>query len=332
MITRISVASIILVVANINVGNSQQYLGDTFKYERSFSLDTSKQYGEISSFSVMNDSMFVILDHVQGRIDVISDKGRVVRSVNPAQCHPGFQMQPIQVQVLQNGELFFTNSGYQGFRYKANGDCIGLPHDSFRAPDFISPTMYEGFVSQYKRVEQVLFVSMDNSGKAIDTLLVHDYNFKNLDYRLMNGGHVLTNTQLFFVYPSSIALYRYDGIKTSIHKPRITDAMVISRDISSSRNMVEIRDVFKTKSLSISLHAISNSRIVQVVSIPSQDQKVLYAWVVYDQNGQVLDTSIRTNHFLLGARNGRLFVLETRNLRTDPEFHVHIYRYNSSSP
>ncbi len=323
---------LVLVFALILNQNSycQTDLGDSFRYHRSFSISSDLTLSDITTLLPITSGRFVISDQLQNRLLMIDTDGKLVKDMNPEACFPGFQLQPIQFQSLQNGDLYLVNSGYSGFRFKADGSCIGLPDDTFRTPDFISPTRYDGFVSQFKRPNDIQFVHMDDRGRTKSILFSQNYKHKNIDFRMMFGGHTLTANNLFFVMPSSTSLYRYDGINVSEFAFRHRDAPSVQRDISSPMNLPELQAVFVEKAMTVGVHTLDEGAILQVISIPTDQPTVRYALVVWDEDGNLLSSNSRTHQRVLAAQDGKLYTLQPGKSERDPDFTIHIYSWVTS--
>jgi len=310
--------------------HSQTDLGASFRHIRSFSIPNELALSDITTLLPIPNGRFVITDQLQNRLLMLDSRGVLIKDMNPKSCFPGFDLQPIHFQSLKNGEFFLVNSGYGGFRFKADGTCIGLPDDSFRTPDFVAPTRYDGFVAQYKRPSDIQFVYMNDRGNSVDTLFSFNYKHRHVDFRMMFGGHSLTSSNLFFVMPSSTSLYRYDGIGVKEFVFRHRDAPAVQRDIASPMNLPELQTMFVEKAMTVGVHTLDEGIILQVVSIPTDQPTVRYALVVWDEDGNILSSNSRTHQRVLAAQDGKLYTLQTGKSERDPDFTVHIYSWVSS--
>ena len=71
----------------------------------------------------IQDERILISDNSLNQVVLFT--GKEWKVLDPEECHPGFKFYPWKAEFGDNDEIFITNSGIWGFRFKKNGDCVG---------------------------------------------------------------------------------------------------------------------------------------------------------------------------------------------------------------
>jgi hypothetical protein len=305
-----------------------------FDWVRTITLDERVDIAEFSSIDIDAVGRMAMTDNILRKAYLFDADGKLSAALDPAACFPGYPFNPISIRFGWNSSLFLVNSGIWGFRFHADGRCIGLPHDAFIAPASMTAAPGNTWIALYKTSTEARFLRLREDGLPIDTLSVQPLRRPVIDFRLMSQGVVHLSGGFAYATgshatPSAVRNGRHETWSASI-----TGANEIRSDIRAvdSTNpaalmaaMVRLR---KENSMTLMLTRLDAEHILHVVSVPEADGSMNRALVVYRNDGMVASTAARSSLHVLGARHGHVYLLESedRPSRSIQRIHVLMYR------
>ena len=169
------------------------------------------------------DSLLVaVIEHldvdVSGRILVTDPRGELVllfdstgaflASLDPRLCHPGFEFWPINAMFGGSEFIFLQNASPWGYRFTADGGCLGSVHREFTPPKFLdidpSGTLYgllDLFVWEVKR--------MDATGKTLSSFSIPEPRLPHASSRFGSGGLVADGMHIYYAWATEPALMKF---------------------------------------------------------------------------------------------------------------------------
>ena len=221
-------------------------------------------------------SSFLELD-IQDKRILISDNslnqvllftGKQWKVLDPEECHPGFWFKPIQAKFGGNDEIFITNSGIWGFRFKKNGDCVGAVEKGvkfFTPEDFYYGTDIIGINKDFT---QTNINAWGKNGQEIETVFSVLNKFPNAEYRF-KGAIFEDKSSIYFIKALEPIIYTFNRETKQLvnnefdfkfFKPIKSD---ISSDVNNPGFFKEVGKIIKNNSVIYGLYQLnSNSGIV----------------------------------------------------------------------
>ncbi len=182
-----------------------------------------------------------------GRILVVDQRGRQVflfdstgalqASLDPTACHPGFTFQPITAHFGGDAFIFIQNNSPWGFRFTAEGDCLGsadADYSAHRAFD-IDPTgtlygVYPGRPDWPRILRR-----MSPTGKTLGEFPMPPSKYPNAVRRMGGGGFIADGEHLFYASAPERDILKFstDGTLAGKISPRGSWFRFPRRDLPS---------------------------------------------------------------------------------------------------
>ena len=89
--------------------------------------------GTIDHMDVDPDGRILVVDQRGKQILLFDSTGALHASLDPAACHPGFDFYPLSAHFGGDSFIFIQNAGPWGYRFTADGGCLGSADEDFRA-------------------------------------------------------------------------------------------------------------------------------------------------------------------------------------------------------
>ena len=199
----------------------------------------------------MQNDHILITDNSIGQV-VLFD-GSEWKALDPKECHPGFWFQPIQAKFGNNDEIFITNSGHWGFRFKKNGECLGVATGKSIAPDkFYYGKDIIGINSDFN---QKNIKAWDSKGREKEEIFSVVNKFPNAEYRVEGGGLFEVEDVVYFAKVFEPIMYSFDR-NTVVLKRRDFDSEFfnplkedIPSDVGNPNLMKEVSRVFRNNAM-----------------------------------------------------------------------------------
>ncbi|MFA5669034.1 MAG: hypothetical protein WC967_07300 [Balneolaceae bacterium] len=238
--------------------------------ERSIELDLDYL---LSNFVLyVTEDHFIALDRQIPACYIFSkETGEFIKEINPMDTFPGFNWQPIQLEVLRD-DIFFTNSAPWAFLISKNNDSVRVFDKSFLPPSgfkFITDSTFVGFYTEKNGSHSLK--TYNTKGEMLIDFEVPDLNAKNMLYRVSNFYIHQFEDKIYFINPLDNVLYKYSQNgellgSVVIHIPSFNK---ITRDINPSKNphqvIGEVVKSLRTNSTIQSSYKLDESHLLLIV-------------------------------------------------------------------
>lgn len=178
---------------------------DFFEYVGETQLSDDLIFGSMASPIVGPQGQILVIDREQAGL--FDRQGKLINSVHPDACHPGFDFRPMKAAFLPNGGFLVLTLMAQGFWFDEVGNCTTkLPHQPYLDHFALSPdstlTSYRINRNDWRIMQYGLTES------SVDTL--HKGSAPRLAYRVKGGGMVKGEGNDWFIAAAhSPFVYRY---------------------------------------------------------------------------------------------------------------------------
>lgn len=212
--------------------------------------------------------------------------GQNWRILNPEECHPGFEFNPLEIRFdKKNGELFVSNSwGIWGFKFNTDGSCIGAAHKSFRAPyTFTFDQDLYGLSSNNKFT---YLRSWNNEGVFQDTLFIENNELPQTEYRISTGGIVKSKDALYFLKGSEPNLYKINLSDEAFIKEELKSKSLFYSDSDLPANyrtpefMKKAGEYMRTYSINFGLYDFSDKNLLLVTRKFGEETYDYYCYLI----------------------------------------------------
>ena len=283
--------------------------------------------GGINSIDVLGKS-FLITD-VQQQVFLYEEGSSELVKLNPENCFPGFDLQPIHAFHLADSSIFLINAALPGYRFEADGSCRGSVQK-----DFIQVRSNRLAVNQQERGYLYTLVSYPEqplkmrkyreTGHLVKEAELIKPPFPVFNYRFEGGGTVAHDGVLYYMLPSGKNLNRYDT-KREVHlesiafNPKYRDAMAedISADPFSARMVKDITEVTNKHYLVRSMFKLSH-RYLLIQTHFREGDKSRYGIHLFDTDSNVFEEK----NFILESpfsfvRNGKVYRIDDKRMENE---------------
>lgn len=198
---------------------------------------------------------------------VVLFTGKEWKVLDPEDCHPGFKFYPWKAEFGDHDEIFITNSGIWGFRFKKNGDCVGAVKEKSIMPEqFDYGKDIVGFSKDFIKYD---IRSWDKKGEEKGIAFSVENEFPNAEYRFKGGGIFETDNIIYFTKVFEPVIYSFNRktkklvskeFNSDLFNPISTD---ISKDFDASNLPKEIGKIMKNNSVIYNAYQLNkNSGVV----------------------------------------------------------------------
>lgn len=237
--TRRLAALLLLLSGFLNLScSSPEPVPFTHYFEKVRTIELSEEVlinRKIQSLDVREDGDLLVTDI--GHVYLFDSSGRLKKALDPAPCHPGFQMRPISAHFRPDGKILMFNSGGGAFAFLFNedGSCWKAAHEDVFVPSSFAFAPNGQLYGHYLRPDadssQIKVLTGD--GKMIGSFKVPASEHNNIDFRMGGkGAMVYSGNRIYHALPSGSAIYVYsrEGKRADIidnppsyHKPVTTN-------------------------------------------------------------------------------------------------------------
>ncbi len=218
----------------------------------------------------IDDDRILITDNSIGQVVLFT--GNEWKVLDPKDCHPGFWFQPIQAKFGNNDEIFITNSGIWGFRFKKNGECVGAvekgskfftPENFYYGNDIIG--INADFTEKHVHV-------WDKKGNEIETLFSVTNKFPNAEKRIQAGGIFEVGNTVYFAKVLEPIIYSFNRETKELDSREFNSDLfkAITSDIPASINdpnlFKGVGRVFKNNSMIQSVYQLNQTEGILIFS------------------------------------------------------------------
>ncbi len=309
---------------------SGQEPSDYLTKEAVIHLSEEVLIGTISTLDIGKNRDLLIVDKVARKVWIFDHEGNFKNELHPEQCHPGFQMNPLDAKYAGDRFILMTNAGPWGYRFKIDGTCLGGLHRDFLAPMQLTLDD-QGFFWAFFGERGGYFVHMDSTGKKLLQFDTVDEDFPNLVYRVRGGGSFATDE---FVYYASVAdqkIYKYDRsgrlVQTIGRTPKRHRAP--PQDLPSGvskRLFTVLQEVMGQSTLTFGLFPLDEDLIM----LQYKHGREGFGFQVYNRQGRLLAEDFGMQYQFITAKEGRVYRVVQPELDADgtlPNPFIEVYRY-----
>lgn len=169
---------------------------------------------EINYLDVSDVSNILITDNMNNSVYIINDKGKLIKTLDPNDCHPGFHWSPYLAKYTTYDEIIVLNSYPWGFRFDKVGNCLGPMGDYFEGTNKIA-SFDNKLVGLYLNKVGVSYdyhiKIMEKNGSLLKRFGEFPDGYENIIYRLEGGGLECDNNgNIYQVNSINPKIIKYD--------------------------------------------------------------------------------------------------------------------------
>ena len=216
--------------------------------------------GEILEIDIQ-DERILISDNSLNQVVLFT--GKDWKILDPEECHPGYRSYPLKAKFGDHDEVFITNSGIWGFRFKKNGDCIGSVKEKSITPEqFDYGNDIVGFSKDFKKYD---IRSWNKNGEEKRLVFSVENEFPNAEYRIEGGGIFKTDNAIYFTKVFEPILYSFNRrtekivsreFNSDLFNPLSAD---ISKDLNISTLSKEFGKIMKNNSVINNMYQLNEN-------------------------------------------------------------------------
>lgn len=239
---------ICLLITSTRLYSQQQigkYFNSYFEYVKEITLPKDVLIGDITIIDTYENKI-LIADKFGKNAYLITNDGKLLKKLNPDECHPGIKWAPYSAYFNKKGDIYVINNYPPwGFRFDKNGKCLGLVDDNFLGTFWYAFTSNGQIIgcNQSNRYNKNSLILMDSKGKEIKNFGVFPGEFKNLIGRRYGGGLVTDkDDNIYQLNVSSYEITKYDKNGTVIKTLKCKPNRYIrpEKDYSNTKDMQQM--------------------------------------------------------------------------------------------
>ena len=230
--------------SQINIG---EYFNVYFEFVREVKLPENLIIGEITSIDTYEDNI-VIADKFGKNAYLVDIKGKLLKKLNPDECHPGIKWFPSQVYYNKKGDIYaMLDNPPWGFIFDKKGKGVGPVDNTFLGTYWYAFTNNNQIIgyNTCNKYNINSLILMEPNGKEIKNFGVFPKEFKNLIKRRYGGGVVTDkDDNIYQLNVSSFEITKYDKTGNFIKKLKCKPHWYIGPQADYS-NTTDIQQIVK---------------------------------------------------------------------------------------
>lgn len=173
--------------------------------------------GTIDHMDVDPAGRMLLVDRRGKQVLLFDSTGVLQALLDPTACHPGFQMFPLTAHFGSDAFIFIQNSIPWGYRFTAEGGCLGSVDEDFVAYRFfdIDPAgaLYGSYRGRPDPQTRILR-RMSSSGKTLEELPMPPSEYPNATRLVGGGGFIADGEHLFYASAPEMDILKFslDGV------------------------------------------------------------------------------------------------------------------------
>lgn len=265
--------------------------------------------GDINFLDIDKNGNILITDRIGNAVHILDREGKLLRTLTPDSCNPGFNWRPFKAYYDRHGDILVLNSIPWGYRFWGNGNCKGEMDITFIAPLHIYSLSDNSIVGYYNLDDGLHLKMMNDKGKEKFRFGEFPSEYERLIYRFEGGGLVTDkDDNIYQLNFSSPEIFKYDkrGKLTQKFGKIPSYFRKIERDLSSSdpkSAFSEIPKLLKDKTIALSLFEYDTDKIM--VQLYNGN---FYGIQIYNLKGDyLLKDEIILDRQILSAKYGLIY-------------------------
>lgn len=211
--------------------SDQVFLSENFQKVQTITLSDPQKIlpedlliSRIHSLDVDSKGRLLVVDLPGGQAFLFNSDGNLLSVLDPSLCHPGFEVRPVNAIFLEDESIFLVNAGPWGYRFTAEGECLGNVHADFAlaTAGFLDADSQGTLVGLYRMPTGSVIRYMTPEGKTVREIELPASKFPNANDRVTTGGVVTDKTHTFYasaLEPQVLKIARDGTIESKIsHK------------------------------------------------------------------------------------------------------------------
>ncbi|MGQ9798059.1 MAG: hypothetical protein ACUVRG_02025 [Ignavibacterium sp.] len=276
---------------------------------RTIKPDEKILIGSINSLDIDKNGNILITDRVANQVYLLDPNGKLIRTLLPDSCHPGFNWRPFDAKFDKSGNILVLNANPWGYRFYKNGKCLGKMDIKFLAPLHISFLSDSSIVGYYNDLERPHLKMMDNLGREKFKFGRFPDEFKRIIYRLEGGGLITDKDdniyQLNVISPEIFKYNKHGKLLKSFYK-NPSYYQNIERDFlndNPANVLSEVPKLLKDKTLALSLFLFNDDKLlIQFM------QGNYYIIQICSLDGKYMKDEISIDKQILLAKHGLIYL------------------------
>lgn len=267
--------------------------------------------GDISFLDINKNGNILISDRIGNAVHLLDNKGKLLKTLTPDSCNPGFNWRPYQAYFDKQGNILVLNSIPWGYRFWGNGNCRGEMDITFIQPLHISFLNDNSIVGYYTFEDGHHLKMMNDKGKEKFRFGEFPKEYRRLLYRFEGGGLVTDkDDNIYQLNLPSPEIFKYNKRGQIIQKfVKIpTYFRKIERDLSNSDPKAvfsEIPKLLKDKTIALSLFEYDTDKIM--VQLYNGN---FFGIQIYDLKGKyLLKDEIILDRHISAAKYGLIYLV-----------------------
>ena len=157
--------------------------------------------GTIDHMDVDPEGRILVVDWRGKQVLLFDSTGALQASLDPVACHPGFTFHPLTAHFGGYAFIFIQNSIPWGYRFTADGGCLGSVVEDFVGDRFfdIDPagTLYGSYPGLPDRTQRTLR-RMSPSGETLEDYPMPPSKYPNATQGVVGGGLIADGEHLYY--------------------------------------------------------------------------------------------------------------------------------------
>lgn len=286
-----------------------QTFSEAFLKFKEFIIDTTLKVGQIRFLDVDDNDNLIVSDFLRKEVFILSPNGKLIKTLNPDICTPGFHWSPVFANIL-NGQIYVINAGPWGYRFDREGNCLGKMDDNFLPPRFLQSFSNNRILGYYALANDLSLKVMNEFGKAEYKFGVFPEEHKNFLTRFDAGGLVVDKfNNIYQMNVSTPQIYKYNeqGKLIKVFNNYSNNFITLDRDINNSSAEL-INEIKRIQNVSWAEKLFLLTENILLVKLRHPQNK--YGLLLIDLDGELAcEKEYEIEENLLYAKNGRLYFI-----------------------
>ncbi len=292
---------------------------------------------EIKTLDIDSGGRLLVVDLLGEQAFLFGSDGDLLSVLDPSLCHPGFEFRPVNAIFLDDQSIFLVNAGPWGYRFTAEGECLGNVHSDFSlAPvGFLDTDSQGNLVGLYRMPTMSIIRYMTPEGKIVREIELPASKFPNANDRIAMGGIVADKTHTFYAgaLEPHVLKVAGDGTIESTFAHRTSWFKDVSRDLpgfqpsNPSALFQAVGRLYATSTLTSEIFELNDQSIMMQYSGPDSQ-----GYQIFTKGGVLVAEELGIDYRFKQAMDGLLY----RVIQPDadnsglPNPFIEVYQYVSS--